>query len=345
MTEVAEKEKTELVTVPEQKNALAVFEAAKGLDPYLQTIRAEIDKFLSEKPSLTTNKGRQAYASMAHKIARSKTAIDTVGKELVAELKEKPKKIDAERKRWRDTLDQWRDEVRGPLNEWEAAEGARKDAHETAIARMIFLTTDIPNLDYQEISNCIAEVEAVVIGEHWEEFEPEAARAKDKALTALRDGLEKRQAYEAEQAELARLRSEAAERERKEREDRIAREAEDRARKQAEEAAQAEREAVARREREVKDAAERREREHQEALAKAKRDAEQAAQRERERYEAQQRHEAEAAAKREADKTYKASINRKALDAFVASGMPEDCAKQAVTLIARRQIPNITINY
>jgi hypothetical protein len=36
---------------------------------------------------------------------------------------------------------------------------------------------------------------------------------------------------------------------------------------------------------------------------------------------------------------------RAALEAFVAGGMTEDCAKQAVTLIAQRKIPNITIQY
>jgi len=33
------------------------------------------------------------------------------------------------------------------------------------------------------------------------------------------------------------------------------------------------------------------------------------------------------------------------MEAFVAGGMTEECAKQAVTLIAKRQIPNIQITY
>ncbi|MDQ0124661.1 hypothetical protein J2W17_003615 [Pseudomonas lini] len=48
---------------------------------------------------------------------------------------------------------------------------------------------------------------------------------------------------------------------------------------------------------------------------------------------------------READKVHKAAINRAALEAFIAGGMPEACAKQAVTLIAQRKIPAITISY
>ncbi len=42
---------------------------------------------------------------------------------------------------------------------------------------------------------------------------------------------------------------------------------------------------------------------------------------------------------------HKAAINRAALDAFVQGGMPEDCAKQAIKLIAKGQIPNIRITY
>ena len=48
---------------------------------------------------------------------------------------------------------------------------------------------------------------------------------------------------------------------------------------------------------------------------------------------------------READLEHKKSINRAALEAFIAGGIPEACAKQAVTLIAQRKIPAITISY
>jgi hypothetical protein len=57
---------------------------------------------------------------------------------------------------------------------------------------------------------------------------------------------------------------------------------------------------------------------------------------------AEERRQAEA---READKAHKAKINRAALDAFIAAGMPEECAKQAVTLIAQRKIPAVSISY
>ena len=48
---------------------------------------------------------------------------------------------------------------------------------------------------------------------------------------------------------------------------------------------------------------------------------------------------------RERDEAHRRSINRAALEAFVAGGMTEECAKQAITLIAQRKIPNIAISY
>ena len=48
---------------------------------------------------------------------------------------------------------------------------------------------------------------------------------------------------------------------------------------------------------------------------------------------------------READKAHKAAINRAALDAFVSGGMTEECAKLAVTLIAKKAIPAVSITY
>jgi DNA repair exonuclease SbcCD ATPase subunit len=366
MSAVMEKESTDLVEIPPKDTALQAFTAEKGLDPYLQTIRQELDKFLSSPPALDTAKGRQAYASMAHKIARSKTAIDNLGKELVAELKEKPKKVDAERKRWRDQLDAWRDEARGPLNEWEAAEDARIARHQSGIEMFSFsavIDAGQESMSAVMLRAVIETVEAQAINESWEEFEAEAHRAKSSALATLNKALDARVKHEAEQAELDRLRQESAERAQKEREEQIARDAADNARRQAEQAAQAERDAVEKREtdarinferkvQEAKDAAHRLEQDHQEAMEKAQRDAVEERQRiqaEHKRVEdarlAEEQRNQQEILRRQADKDHKGAVNRLALEAMIKGGMPEDCAKQAITLIAKSQIPNITINY
>lgn len=95
----------------------------------------------------------------------------------------------------------------------------------------------------------------------------------------------------------------------------------------------------------MKLAAEKAEREAAEAKLRAEQaEAQAKANAERQRAEAKAREEAEAAA-REKDKKHKAAINNAALDALIAGGMTEDAAKLAITLIAKRIIPNITIAY
>lgn len=349
---------TDIALVPKE-NALQVYSAENGLDPYLQKIRAEIDSFV---PDVSTRKGREAIASIAYKVARSKTALDGVGKDLVAELKEVPKKIDAERKRMRDLLDAWQADVRRPLTEWEEAEAARVARHQGEIDK-IKLRLECRDLDSTELKANIAWLEGMAINESWEEFEAEAARTKDKALAALRDALAAREKFEAEQAELERLRAEAAAREQKEREERIAREAAEAERLAAERRAQEERDATTRREAEAKAAAERRELELKLQAEQAEREKVEAQRRaEQAERDAQARAEAAAAAERqrqadeqariqaeaearEKDKAHKKAINNEALAALIAGGMPEECAKQAITLIAQRKVPHIVIQY
>lgn len=350
----------EIAALPTKENALEVFRTPKGLDPYLAQIREEIDCFV---PDISTRKGRDAIASIAHKVARSKTALDNVGKELVAELKEVPKLIDAERKRMRDTLDAWKDEVRKPLDEWESAEAARVAKLQTGIDWFKLRATENADLDSDELKASLEKVQSIVVGEKWEEFEAEAHRAKAAAIESLTAQLAKREKYEAEQAELVRLRAEAEAREQKDREDRIAREAAERATREAEEKAQRERDADAQRVKDEQAAAERREldlklqaekaeRERLEAnqrAEQAERDsaarAEQAAQAERQR-QADEKAELEREAKeRQADVEHKSKVLKAAKDAFIGMNISEELAKAIVLKIARGEVPNVTISF
>lgn len=394
---------TELAVVPAQETALAVYSAPNGLEPWLQKVRAEVDAFNQCLPDLTTVKGRKQYASMAYKIAQTKTALDDMGKKVSAEQKEIPKKIDAERKRVWDTLELWQKEVRKPLDDWQKAEDARVDKHNDGIQQIKDMALFDATPQAVTVAQVIADLEAIAIDDSWQEFLSEAAQAKDQSLAKLRALLAERTQYEAEQAELARLRAEAEAQAQRDREAEIARAAAERARVEAEQRAQAERDAAIKREADAKAESERRELELRLAAEQAERAAAQAS---REKIEAEQRaaqqkiddelrlkqqiEQAEAnriaaeqqaeqerldavlrqeeaveqarlaevarqqaaadeelrqAEAREADKAHKAKINRAALDAFIAAGMPEDCARQAITLIAQRKIPAITITY
>jgi len=364
-------EATELAKVPAKENALQVFQAANGLDPYLAKIREEIDGFT---PDITTTKGRQAIASIAHSVARSKTALDNIGKELVAELKDVPKKIDAERKRMRDLLDAWKDEVRKPLDDWQAAEDARIDKLQNGIDWFNLRATENADLDATELKASIAEVERIVVGEKWQEFEAEAHRAKAKAIEALGAALAKREAYDAEQAELAKLREEKEARDKKDNEDRIAREAAEKATREAEEKAQREREAQEQKARDDQAAAEKRELELKLQAEQAERKAAQAnidrlAAEERaeddrnqavirqhqaaEQARLDERARQQAAADeiirqqkaRQADVAHKSKILGEAKQAIMSMNVSEELAKAIVLKIARGEVPNVTITF
>lgn len=362
---------TEIAVVPTKEDALTVFSAAQGLDPYLAKIREEIDGFI---PDITTKKGREAIASIAHKVARSKTALDNIGKDLVAELKDVPKKIDAERKRMRDLLDSWKDEVRKPLDDWQDAEDARVDKLQNGIDWFNLRATENTDLDSDELKVTIAKVESIVIGEKWEEFEAEAHRAKAKAIESLTAALAKREQYEAEQDELAKLRADAEAQAQRDRETQIAREAEDRTKAEAERAAQAEREAVARREQEAAEAAEKRELELRLQAEQAER---QAAQAKADQLAAEQKAEQDRIAavnrqvaaveqarldelarqqvaadeiirqqkERQADMVHKSKILGEAKQAIMSMNISEELAKAIVLKIARGEVPNIVINF
>lgn len=360
MSEVLEKESTELDLLPAAETALEVYQQPKGLDPYIERIRAEVTGHV---PDLTTDKGRKAIASLAFKVRKAKTALDVLGKEQVDRLKEIPKLIDAERKRMRDEMDALAREVRRPLDEWEQAEEQRVAMHKTGIDWFRLRAEENRDLDSTELRATIAEVEGMVVDESYEEFEAEAHRAKARALDSLTQALAAREKYEAEQAELAELRRKQAEQEQREREERIAREAAERAKQQAEAKAQAEREAAGRREAEAKAAAEKAERDRLEAIerqkqAEARAEAERLAAEQRAKEAAEAARQAElkrqADAKaaeeaeqrrREANKRHKASVNNAAMAAFVEHGLPEECAKQAVVMIAKGLIPAVRIQY
>ncbi|WP_100633205.1 hypothetical protein [Pseudomonas qingdaonensis] len=360
-----------------EANAPAIY-VAGGLQQFIDLVKGEVQ---GEVPDLKTRKGRERIASLAAKVSKSKTAVEKPGRDYLRRLKEMPKVVEAELRDFVTKMDTLRDETRRPLTEWEAAEDERIDKHNDRLEWLRGLPLNLAGQTSPDVQALLDTAETVVIDESWEEFQAEASGAKDLAVKALRAILAETQRYEAEQAELGRLRREAEERAEQDR-IRLAQEtAVEQERQRVAKEQQAEREAAAKREQDLKDqaaaqereaenqrlqlklqaeqaerarvqaeadrvAAERRmEQERQAAARRAEEAAEQARQEERRRADAAAAEIVRQQEARERDKAHRASINRSALEAFIAGGMPEACAKQAVTLIAQRKIPNVSISY
>lgn len=356
-------EVTDLVDI-EKQNAMAVFTTKEQLDPIIEAIEKEARSLV---PDVSTRKGRDAIASMAHKVARSKTYIDNAGKDLVAELKALPKQIDESRRIVRERLDALKDEVRKPLTDWENAESARKDALQQRLADLRSLADVIDGvgsyLPSVEIQQRIESAKAVALDDSWQEVAAEAGKAKDATIQQLEAAMNIAKQREYEASELERLRKEAEEKARLEREENIRREAAEKARRDAEQKAKAELEAAARREAEEKaraelaerqriEAEQRAAREKQEAEERARLEKEEAVAAERRRLEeaesarlAEEQRKAEEEARRAADKEHRRTVNRRVIADLIAQGIPEEFAQKALLAIAGGKVQDAHIKY
>lgn len=343
--------------VIDQNVIVAAFAKRGGTDELFEHIAQEVR---SHVPDVTTKKGRDAIGSLAMKVSKSKTLIEKCGKELVAEQKAQIKLIDDDRIAIVKKFDQLRDEILAPRDAWEKAEEDRVKKHQDAIIGIKMPADLLQNhpteWTSENIKVAINDLENVCIDSSFEEFEQEAKLAKFETLEKLRTALAAREKYEAEQAELERLRKEQLEREQRERDERIAKEAADRARIEAEAKALAEKQRIEREQKEQAELAERQQREAAEREARliaekeeAELRAQQAALIERQRIEREQAAKEEAERKAEearlANVEHMRSINQEILNKLCAIGLDEGQAKAVITAIAKNQIPNVSIKY
>jgi hypothetical protein len=231
----------ELIKI-ESVTALDVFNNA-GMDPLLEQIKDEVRSFV---PDLSTVTGRKAIASLAAKVAKSKTYLDGLGKDLVADQKAAIKTVDAERKRMRDDLDLLKIEARKPLTDWEDAEKTRVEVLSKRLADLEGMSAEVNPETFEEygsegLRSFLAIVESIDIDDSWQEFKLNAERAKEQAIGSLTLSIATRKKAEDDQADLDRLRREQKERDQREHEERIAREASENAEREAAEKAEQER--------------------------------------------------------------------------------------------------------
>ena len=328
------------LVVIEKKNAMAVFTNNDQLDPLIEAIEKEARSLV---PDVTTKKGRDAIASMAHKVARSKTYIDNAGKDLVAELKALPKQIDESRRVVRERLDALKDEVRRPLTEWEAeqerikAEEAMNALHAEALEMNI-------KFDQELAAKFEADHEMALLMD--KDIDRERA---DKAAEAERQRIAREEEIKRQVEEKAkREAAEKAQREidaaaAREREAILAKERAERGRIEAQQQA----------EREQREAAERAEREKQAAVEAERRKAQEEADRIRREAElreqarlAEEKRKADEQARREADVKHRKAVGVEVVKALMANtSLTRDQAIEVLTAVKDGRIPHTGISY
>ena len=317
------------LVVIEKKNAMAVFTNNDQLDPLIEAIEKEARSLV---PDVTTKKGRDAIASMAHKVARSKTYIDNAGKDLVAELKALPKQIDESRRVVRERLDALKDEVRRPLTEWEA-EQERIKAEEAMLALHVEALAMNEDFDRQLAARIESDHEMALLMN--DAFDREQA---DKAAEAERQRI-------AHEEEIKRLAAAAA-----------AREIEQRAQREREEAAlreaalkaqaeQAERDRIAAEQKAEADKQAAIEAERRKAQEEADRIRREAEQREQARL-AEEKRKADEQARREADVKHRKAVGTEIVKALLANtSLTRDQAIEVLTAVKDGRIPHTGISY
>ena len=227
----------------ETMTAVQVF-SENGLDPLIDRIERDTRTIVLD---VSTKKGREQIASLSYMVAKSKTALDKMGQDLVADWKKNSKKVDAERARAWNRLEALQKEIRQPLTEWEDREKTRCGQHEARLAQIAQYATDVTaNWLVVPIEQMNRRLQEYLTNEtDWQEFSVRAKLALEAATDAIASAILKRQKHDADQAEFARLRKEEEERKQRAHEERLKAEAAKKARLEAEEEAREKAEAEA----------------------------------------------------------------------------------------------------
>ena len=345
--------------VLEQNVIVQAFATQGGTEALFERIAEQARSFV---PDVTTRKGREEIGSVAMKVSKSKTLTEKYAKDLVAEEKARIKLIDDDRVQFCKKMDSLRDEILAPRDAWEQAEKDRVQAIQDKIAQFDSGRVDIGS-PLSLIISVIAEIEAIEIDESFAEQQEQAKLKKYECLEVLRKVQVDREKYEAEQAELERLRQAEQVRLQQERDAQIAREATEKAQREAEEKARFEAERVQREKAESeqrearlkaeKEAAELREQAlKQKAIDDAKQaeiNKQQAIEAERKRIEAEQLAQVEAVRKaqeaREANVAHKKQICSEALKGLTDLGVDEELGKEILRAINKGLVPHVSIKF
>ena len=293
------------------------------------------DWYLTEakKYDISTEKSRTELKRFARPLQKLRTGIEARAKELTGATKRKIAAIDAEKRRLVMLVGGIEDEVLAPLTAWEQEEDSRK-ARLAGIQNELAVKGQRVYATIADLETAIAELESFDLST-MQEYKIGAESSIAASLTVLKPELERRRIAEANEAELAKLRADAAARSERDRLEAVAREAREQAEKQAAWQAEIDR-------RKVEDAEQR----ARDAEAKGKADAEAAVEAERQRIaEAEAREQAEAQAWA-ADEAHREEVHCTAKHAIAATcNISTEAAASVVEAIAKGYIPNVTISY
>ena len=218
------------VTVTHKENLLSFFRNGANLDGLYNVVETKARALVAD---VTTKEGVSQIKSTARQIASIKKRVDDIGKDVVAELKDLPKQIDANRKKWREDMEALQEEIRKPVTEIENRQAEIEEIRATH-GKLVLSGSE-------EIKAAIESLDKIELTcDKWKESLEDATAAVTSEKGALEVMLNAALKKEAEARELEELRKKKEEAERIIREQKIREEAERKARAEAEARAAAE---------------------------------------------------------------------------------------------------------
>ena len=188
----------------EQAAYMAAFSQPDGLQSVIDQITSQAIEQAQDLDAATAT-SRKKLASIAYSVAQAKTAIDSTGKDLVADAKAKIKIVDNNRKAVRDQLDNLRDQIRRPVTEFEEAEKAKQAEIQALSDRLFNLSSTVGEygvrLTAQQLRERLQQVADLTAGDVPENIKTQAAAVQK----SLEESIATAEEYEAQQAEIERL--------------------------------------------------------------------------------------------------------------------------------------------
>lgn len=342
--------------VPETLNAKDVFVATGGAERMIESVETKVRKILEDrvaaalaagrdpKDYMASEADREVVRSLAYKVTRSKTALDDLGKDFVSEMKKQAGLVDANRRLIRERLDALRDDVRAPLDAWEAKEATRVSEHKAAMDILTMLGRDLGNLTPDQCDLRLKTV-AEAAERAWEEFAPLAETTTEAATKAIMETRAAAVQRAAERQELEDLRRRQRERDEQDARDAAARAQQEVAERDAEAArvreAKRQQDALDKAERDRVAGMEREERQKAAALAAA----EKAVEDERRRVATEQERDRVASAKRAADEENRTKVNNAVKAELSNVGLTLKDSQLVLEAIIDGKIPHVTLKY
>jgi len=206
---------------------------SEGMDLMIAEIKKEVADFSAD---ITTKEGRAKIVSMAAKVAKCKSPIEKLAREVKEDSRRLIDGVNAQWNRYESAMNELRDKIRKPVDEIEQKEAAELKARQDRLAEIesYKMRASLPARNSKFLELSIRELEELAKFE-WNDFAFKAENLIKEVAEILNQELLSIKKQEADAAELAQLKKEKAERDQKDHEEKIAREAAEKAKFEAEE--------------------------------------------------------------------------------------------------------------